>query len=117
MREIAASQPASARAVGSLSDFTIDIAVAAVSDLLIPDSARRLAAVLLRAAVPDMDHPPAEPVPLGLRQSEIAEMANLSERMVGRILKRFEVSGWIEAGYGGLTLADPKALRAFAAED
>ena len=116
LQEIAASQPNWARAVGSLSDFTIDIAIAAVSDLLIPESARRLAAVLLRAAMLEMDNPPAKPVPLSLRQSEIAEMANLSERMVGRILKRFEVAGWIEAGYGGLTLADPKALRAFAAE-
>jgi CRP/FNR family transcriptional regulator, cyclic AMP receptor protein len=117
LQEIAASQPTWAHAVGSLSDFSVDIAIAAVSDLLIPDSARRLAAVLLRAAALDMDNPPAKPVPLSLRQSEIAEMANLSERMVGRILKRFEVSGWIEAGYGGLTLADPKALREFAAED
>ena len=117
LQEIAASQPAWARAVGSLSDFSIDIAIAAVSDLLIPDSARRLAAVLLRAAVLDMDNPPAKPVLLGLRQSEIAEMANLSERMVGRILKQFEASGWVETGYGALMLADPKALRAFAAED
>ena len=87
LQEIAASQPNWARAVGSLSDFSVDIAIAAVSDLLIPDSARRLAAVLLRASVLDMNNPPAKPVPLSLRQSEIAEMANLSERMVGRILE------------------------------
>ena len=42
-------------------------------------------------------------------------MANL-ERMVGQILKQFEASGWVETGYGALTLTDPKALRAFAAE-
>ena len=63
-----------------------------------------------------MDNPPPKPISLGLRQSEIAEMANLSERMVGRILKQCEASGWVETGYGALTLADPKALRAFAAE-
>ena len=114
--EIAASQPARARAVGSLSDFTIDIAIAAISDLLIPELDRRLAAVALRASGVDMDHPTETSVLLGLRQSDLAEMANLSERMVNRILKRFEARGWIEAGYGGLTLADPKALRAFAAE-
>ena len=76
-----------------------------------------MAKIDLKKEMKELYNPPAKPVPLSLRQSEIAEMANLSERMVGRILKRFEVSGWIEAGYGGLTLADPKALRAFAAED
>jgi CRP-like cAMP-binding protein len=54
---------------------------------------------------------------LRLRQAELAEMANLSERMVGRILKRFEASGWTRAGYGGLTLLDPTALLVFSAEN
>ena len=102
LQEIAASQPNWARARSArFPTHSIDIAIAAVSDLLIPDSARRLAAVLLRAAVLDMDNPPAKPVPLSLRQSEIAEMANLWSGWSGVFLKRFEVSGWIEAGYGG----------------
>ena len=67
LQEIAASRPAWARAVGSLSDFSVDIAIAAVSDLLIPNSARRLAAVVLRASVRDMDNPPSNPISLGLR--------------------------------------------------
>ncbi len=33
----------------SLMDFTVDIAVAALGDLLIPDPGRRLAATMLRA--------------------------------------------------------------------
>ncbi len=37
--------------------------------------------------------------------------------MVNRILKRFKARGWIEAAHGGLTLADPKALYAFVAEE
>lgn len=115
LRDIAASGPEPARAVGALSDFTIAIAIAAISDLLIPDSGRRLAAVLLRAAGVDMGRPAAAPAPLALRQAEIAEMANLSERMTGRLLKRFAAAGWILPGYGGLVVTDPPGLHGYAA--
>jgi CRP-like cAMP-binding protein len=117
LQQLIAFDPAFARAVGSLSDFSIDFAIATVADLLIPDSARRLAAVVLRCVDVQRDSGSLQPLVLRLRQSELAEMANLSERMVGRILKRFEASGWTEAGYGGLTLVDPKALIAFSAEN
>lgn len=114
LREIAASGSASARAVGSLPDFTIAIAVAPIGDLLIPDSDRRLAAVVLRSAGVDMHRPGPAPATLGVRQSE---MANLSERMVNRLLKRFAVAGWIAPSYGGLTIINPRALHAFAANE
>jgi CRP/FNR family cyclic AMP-dependent transcriptional regulator len=117
LQQLMAFDPAFARAVGSLSDFTMDFAIATVADLLIPDSARRLAAVVLRSVDAQPDGGSMQPLVLRLRQSELAEMANLSERMVGRILKRFEASGWTAAGYGGLTLVDLKALLAFSAEN
>lgn len=117
LHDLIGLDPAFARSVGSLSDFAIDFAIATVSDLLIPDSQRRLAAVLLRCATVEPDAAAAASAVLRLKQSELAEMANLSERMVGRILKRFEASGWTEPGYGELTLTDPQALRAFASEE
>jgi CRP-like cAMP-binding protein len=117
LQQLIALDPAFARAVGSLSDFTMDFAIATVADLLIPDSARRLAAVVLRSVDAQPDGGSMQPLVLRLRQSELAEMANLSERMVGRILKRFEASGWTAAGYGDLTLVDLKALLAFSAEN
>ncbi len=117
LNEIAGEDRAWARSANALMDFTVDVAVAAVGDLLIPDSGRRLAATMLRAAGLDMDGRPSKPVRLRLAASELGEMANVSRRAVGGILARFESTGWIAAGDNQFTIADPKALAAFAAEE
>jgi len=84
------------------------------ADLLIRDSERRCAAVLLRlgglrlAALDD-----TEPVEVSITQSELAGAVNLSLNSVGTMLHRLKARGLIEPGYRGLTIRSPAALRAF----
>ncbi len=116
LNEIARQDGAWARSVGSLMDFTIDLALTAVGDLLIPDSDRRLAATMLRAAALDEHARPSEPVGLGLTPSELGEMANVAGPVASRILARFEAAGWVVLDHDHLAIANPRALAAFAAE-
>ncbi len=117
LNEIAAEDRVWTRSASSLMDFTVDIAVAAVGDLLIPDPGRRLAATMLRAAGLDMDGRLAKPIRLRLAASELGEMANVSQDSVSGILARFNSAGWIAVGDKQVTIADPKALAAFAGEE
>jgi CRP-like cAMP-binding protein len=119
LNETAGQDRAWARSVESLLDFAIDLALAAVSDLLIPESDRRLAATMARAAGLDEDARlsarPSKPAGLRLTPSELGEVANVSRRIASRILARFETAGWISIDDDQLAIANPKALAAFAA--
>jgi CRP/FNR family transcriptional regulator, cyclic AMP receptor protein len=91
-----------------------DVAVNIAADLLIRDSERRCAAVLLRLcgrrfAGPDDSHPCEAPV----TQDELAGAANLSRNSVGAMLKRMAARGLIRLGYRGVIILAPPALRAF----
>jgi CRP/FNR family cyclic AMP-dependent transcriptional regulator len=84
------------------------------ADLLIRDSERRCAAVLLRLggrrfAGPDDE----EPVEVPVMQDELAGAANLSRNSVGTMLQRLKGRGLVEPGYRGIAIRAPKALRAF----
>ena len=91
-----------------------DVAVGIAADLLIRDSARRCAAVLLRlggkrfASAEDL-----EPVFVPITQSELAGAANLSRNSVLAILGRLQGRGLVEAAYRGISVRSPVALRAF----
>ena len=91
-----------------------DVSQTIAADLLIRDSERRCAAVLLRMAGhrfadPD-DTTPAE-VPL--TQNELAGAANLSRNSVGTMLKRLAARGLVELGFRAIIVVSPAALRAF----
>jgi CRP-like cAMP-binding protein len=91
-----------------------DVSQTVAADLLIRDSERRCAAVLLRmagrrfAASDD-----AAPVEAPLTQDELAGAANMSRNSVGTMLKRLAARGLVELGYRSLTVVSPAALRAF----
>ena len=94
-----------------------DVAVNVAADLLIRDSERRCAAVLLRLsgrrfAGPDDD----EPIEVPVTQSELAGAANLSRNSAGTIVKKLKARGLIALGYRGMTVRAPAALRAFVEE-
>ena len=94
--------------------FYGDIALNVAADLLIADSERRCAAVLLRLAglrLAGLDD--TEPVEVSITQSELAGAVNLSLNSVGTMLHRLKARGLIEPGYRGLTIRSPAALRAF----
>jgi CRP-like cAMP-binding protein len=84
------------------------------ADLLIRNSERRCAAVLLRLSGLRFARPDdAKPVEVPLTQSELAGAANLSRNSVGTMVKRLAARGLIEQGRQGIVVRAPKALRAF----
>ena len=91
-----------------------DVAVTIAADLLIRDSERRCAAVLLRLGGCRFAGPEdKESVEVSVTQNELAGAANLSRNSVGTMLQRLKARGLIELGYRGMTVCSSKALRAF----
>ena len=84
------------------------------ADLLIRDSERRCAAVLLRMAGRRFADPDdTTPVDALLTQDELAGAANMSRNSVGTMLKRLAARGLIELGYRTMVVMSPAALRSF----
>jgi len=91
-----------------------DIAVNIAADLLIRDSERRCAAVLLRLSGRRFAGPEdGAPVDVPLTQDEVAGAANLSRNSAGTMLRRLAARGLIDLGYRGIIVRAPAALRAF----
>jgi CRP-like cAMP-binding protein len=102
--------------VGQLGEYGGRISARTIRDLLTPDAARRLAAVLLRvtgggALAPD------DPRGFWLTHQQLGEMANLSRHHVGRKLAGFTAAGWIRCGYNRICICDAAALADFAYSD
>ncbi len=97
--------------------FYGDIALDIAADLIIRDSERRCAAVLLRLTGRRFADPEdLEPVDVSITQDDLAGAANLSRSSVRTMLGRLAERGLIEQGYGGIVVRAPAALRAFVAE-
>jgi CRP-like cAMP-binding protein len=105
--------PAGWQAIARLSgEFGLLMALTA-ADLLIPDSERRCAAVLLRFSGQRFAGPrDAQEVTVPVTQEELAAAANLSRNSTGAILRRFAAQVWIATGYGGIRVMQPERLRA-----
>ena len=94
--------------------FFADIALNVAEDLMIADSERRCAAVVLRLSGHRFVGPEdSEPVKVAISQSDLAGAANLSLSSVQSLLRRLAVRGLIERGYRDIVLRDAAALRAF----
>lgn len=102
--------------------------VAAISDLLIADTDRRLAAILLRVTGAEthdrqrdlpidllLADPWAGPNGVPLTQALLGEMANASPQTVTRFVDRAVQAGWIVWTYGRVRILDFRQLLAFAA--
>jgi CRP-like cAMP-binding protein len=120
--------PTAGQAFGLLAMRSDTAYVAAISDLLIADTDRRLAAVLLRVTGAEtLDRPkdlPIDPLladpwagPNGvpLTQAMFGEMANASSQTVKRFVDRAVKAGWIVWSYGRVRILDFGRLSAFAA--
>lgn len=93
-----------------------DISQNVAADLLIHDSERRCAAVLLRLggrrfAEVGVDEP--VDFDLSVTHDELAGAANLSRNSIGTMLRRLAARGMIERGYRGIKLRAPAAMRDF----
>jgi CRP-like cAMP-binding protein len=94
--------------------FYGNIALNLAADLLIRDSERRCAAVLLRLSGRRFVDPECpEPIDVSVTQDDLAGAANLSRTSVRSMLQRLTARGLIEQGYRGLIVRAPAALRAF----
>ncbi len=94
-----------------------DVASNVAADLLIRDSERRCAAVLLRLSGHRFAGPgDGAAVEVPMTQSELAGAANLSRNSVGTIVQKLKARGLIDLGYRGVTIRAPAALRAFIEE-
>ena len=111
--KLATSDPGNLRALLTLREYGMDIAIATVADLLIPAVDKRIAATLLRCAAFSAAEPGRPLVVSGLTQAQIGELANAARDVVNRTLKRLEAKGWIEVSYRKITLLDPPALDSF----
>jgi CRP/FNR family cyclic AMP-dependent transcriptional regulator len=110
------SDPDFAARLAQMADASTETVVWAARDLLIRDSARRLAAVLLRVTAMG-EVPPGDGDGYALTQAELGEMANISRHHVNRILATMRRAGWIDARYNRIRLLDVAALKTFAWAD
>ena len=115
--KLVAERPQWERHLTQLAIVYGDVAASIATDLLIRDSERRCAAVLVRFAGHRFAGPGGtEPVKVPVTQTELAGAANLSLSSVKSMLGRLAARGLIEHGYQGIVVGAPAALRAFVDE-
>lgn len=110
------NDPDFAARLAQMADASTETVIGVARDLLIGDSARRLAAVLLRVTTAG-EVPPDNEQGYALTQAQLGEMANISRHHVNRILAMMRRAGWIDARYNRIQLLDVAALKAFAWAD
>jgi CRP-like cAMP-binding protein len=119
--------PAANRAYGKLATLGEALYLATVADLLIRDTDRRLAGVLLRVsgAEPPPYHPGyrpsaeelarwSDPMGVPLTQTLLGELANASPHTVARFVNRASQAGLIDWRYGRVRILDVLSLADFA---
>ncbi len=110
IRALSASSIEAARAFTDLANLNMQLAVRVVSDLLIRQTDRRIAATLLRLTRTDEGEIPQDPAGFRLRQAELGEMANASRRSVVRALSTFEARGWVALRRERIAVLDAAGL-------
>lgn len=130
LERLRAEHPTAGRAYGKLATLGEALYLATVADLLIRDTDRRLAGVLLRVsgAEPPPYHPGyrasagelsrwSDPSGVPLTQTLLGELANASPHTVARFVDRVSAAGLIDWRYGRVRILAVLALAAFAAGD
>jgi CRP/FNR family cyclic AMP-dependent transcriptional regulator len=110
MERMAAEDPTTIRHFAQIAVANLDLALRAISDLMISEPERRIAAVLARVASAH-----DEPV-LRVSQAELGQLANASRKLVNKALHQFASSGLVEPGYNAIKIRDVQALQDFAAK-
>jgi CRP-like cAMP-binding protein len=110
MQRLLARNPESWREIARLSDELTEIALLAATNLMIPDSARRIAGVLLRLAG---YRPPAWPSVRGdipVSHDELAVISAMSRNTLAKVLHQFEAEGLVQVSYRRIAIRDTKGL-------
>lgn len=105
--------PDFAARIGHMAEASNEIATATTRDLLIRDSTRRLAAVLLRVTAMG-EVPPGDPQGYFITQGELGDLANISRHQVNRIFAMLQRAGLIDVNYNRVRLLDIQRLKDFA---
>lgn len=79
-----------------------------VAELLVPESDRRIAAVLLRLSEPETGQ-----YSFPMSQAELGEMANASRASVNKALRTLSQRGLVEVGYGRIRMSNRAGLEAW----
>ena len=102
------------RRIGGQATQAMTLAASVAADLLIPQSAQRVAAVLLRVTAAEKGILPEHPDGFLLSQQLLAEMSNSSRNHVNQILGEFRAAGWVATRYNRIALTNVPKLLAFA---
>lgn len=117
LREIVATIPNGGLMLGALANEGVNLATRAACELMIRDTKRRVAAIVLRLCAADI-FPDGQTVSeIQISQTDVGEMANASRHSVLRAFMQFEEAGWIAQRYNHIRLVDVPALQAYAYSD
>ena len=105
---IASDDPEAWRWLAVLPLMQTTLAFGVLDDLLIRDTRRRCAAVLLRLAGCRGPGAVSEPDEIHVTQEQLAEMINMSRTALGEVLRWFEGRSLISRKYGKLTIDNQK---------
>lgn len=114
---ILAEDPEAPLRLARLSNEKVTNVMRIACDLMIADTARRLAAVLLRVTAADDNLDPVDPEGFHITQLDLAEMANASRPYVNKVLKDFVDRGWIRKSYNCIRILQPAQLHHLAFDD
>lgn len=107
------SEPDFATRMAQMAEIGTETVISVARDLLIRNSARRLAAVLLRVTAMGQVQPD-DREGYAITQAELAEMANMSRHQANRTLGAWKRAGLIDLGYNRIRLLNVPALRELA---
>jgi CRP-like cAMP-binding protein len=110
------ADPDFAARLAQMANSSTETVIWMARDLLIRDSGRRMAAVLLRVTAMGQV-PPSDSHGYALTQAELGEMANISRHQVNRIFGVLQRAGLVEVSYNRVRLVDVEGLMAFAYPD
>jgi CRP-like cAMP-binding protein len=104
MEHMAAEDATAIRRFAQIAVSNLDLSLRVISDLMIAQPERRIAAVLVRIAGRQ------EQPMVRVSQSELGRLANASRKLVNKALHHFAVAGWVEPGYSAITIHEVAAL-------
>lgn len=112
--EIARQEPETFRYLGALANIGVVLGGRMTAELLIPSSARRVAAIVLRIAAPLATEARIGVEGIRVTQAQLAEMANVSRNLANTALGDLRAAGWVETRYNRIAVRDAAALAAYA---
>jgi CRP-like cAMP-binding protein len=117
LQKLMRADPEARLRLGELANEGMVLASEAARDLLVPDTARRIVAVMLRVTAAADGVPPDDPRGFLLTQNQLAEMSNASRHSAWRVLRDVAARGWIAKRYNHVRILDVAALEDYAYTD